>query len=765
MQNEQLAEQIQEAQLQRDDLADQAPPAERRVTPETVIKRKRLKRQREPTAITATSSEKAILGEKNLERRNRETYEKAQLIHGATEGDKSPALDGLWLALISNCSDIKLKTYLEKSKTIKKILKTSHEDDISNYEKSNENKIRSLSVFYSSGLVSKEKYKQIRQDLIYETKGKNAKRRAKRRVTAKGIKIPALLSWPKLLNFIRSINTGELKDVKDDFCSDLEDDDKVEGKYRDLKDLLINLAEFYLNLNDLNAIKLLWFTGRKYVFEVAVGADGAPFGKDDEATAFLVSFVNVGTRVASCNDNFLAFGANCHETHPAAVKFAKKLLADITYIEGKSFSVLGNDVSFNFSLVPADLKWIASFSGELNNAAFYFSSFANVNNDNKFIMNGTLGREDGCTWKPWNYQGRLEDAGKVDQFKKTLKPTLAEKTKRSKVLEKMKSLKTRQEFKPIIGTLVDSAYIENLHSTNNAWHQWYSDLVLEALTLTRPIMPEGCKSIDDLPLDAPLRKLTVALFKNVKARRVYRKLKKWFSDGAKQDVRQSYRFTGKESKLFSKYFMYLIQSLLSCNLDHHQKLRINVYYYIGLQLRQLSSLMARIVDIPDDYIDDLKSRCKKYFNAYSLFVNKVSPTVWHIGYAAPYHAKIIKDKFSLGLGINTMQGREAKHIQIAKFASHAHADQRWEKVFQHEYISLIWLRNSDPFSAHYNHSDSSFLPQGLDNVDTCFCGLKKDPAAVSCDICSQEQIRQIDDSVESGHMVDEIKCLLSSLQE
>ena len=132
------------------------------------------------------------------------------------------------------------------------------------------------------------------------------------------------------------------------------------------------------------------------------------------------------------------------------------------YIEGKSSSVLGNDVSFNFSLVPADLKWIASFSGELNNAAFYFSSFANVNNDNKFTMNGTLGREDGCTWKPWNYKDRLEDAGKVDQFKKTLKPTLTEKTKRSKMLEKMKSLKTCQEFKPIIGTLVDSAYIENL---------------------------------------------------------------------------------------------------------------------------------------------------------------------------------------------------------------------------------------------------------------------------------------------------------------
>ena len=54
--------------------------------------------------------------------------------------------------------------------------------------------------------------------------------------------------------------------------------------------------------------------------------------------------------------------------HPAAVKFAKKLLAEITYIEGKSFFVSGNDVSFNFSLVPADLKWIASFLSELNTA-------------------------------------------------------------------------------------------------------------------------------------------------------------------------------------------------------------------------------------------------------------------------------------------------------------------------------------------------------------------------------------------------------------
>lgn len=44
----------------------------------------------------------------------------------------------------------------------------------------------------------------------------------------------------------------------------------------------------------------------------------------------------------------------------------------------------GNQVVFKFELIPADMKWMASHSGELNNCATYFSSFANVNQSNKY---------------------------------------------------------------------------------------------------------------------------------------------------------------------------------------------------------------------------------------------------------------------------------------------------------------------------------------------------------------------------------------------
>ena len=61
-------------------------------------------------------------------------------------------------------------------------------------------------------------------------------------------------------------------------------------------------------------------------------------------------------------------------------------------------------------------------------------------------------------------------------------------------------------------------------------------------------------------------------------------------------------------------------------------------------------------------------------------MNNVTPTVWTIGYAVPYHAELLNDKFKLGPGVNTMQGREAKHVRIAKYSKHATFGTRWRLV-------------------------------------------------------------------------------------
>jgi hypothetical protein len=63
--------------------------------------------------------------------------------------------------------------------------------------------------------------------------------------------------------------------------------------------------------------------------------------------------------------------------------------------------------------IPSDMKWLSFMGGELNNAAYYFSPFGDVNNDNKMASNGSLGEDASCTWHPWVYNDRIKVADKV----------------------------------------------------------------------------------------------------------------------------------------------------------------------------------------------------------------------------------------------------------------------------------------------------------------------------------------------------------------
>ena len=309
------------------------------------------------------------------------------------------------------------------------------------------------------------------------------------------------------------------------------DDDKVEGKYRDLSEILLILAYLYFFLQDKGIISLNWFN-EVDVFKIAIGADGAPFGKDDEATAFLLSFLNIEGKVASCNDNFLIFGANCGEEHEAAKRYCSRLMDNIVNIEANSFSITGrNNVKFQFSLVPADMKWLATYAGETNNAFHHFSTFANVNADNKATLNGFLGDNVTSTWQPWKYNDRLKNARLIAEFKndpKKVKPHLALATKRKKVLDEMRMLHTRNEHVPILRNLVDKAYAEPLHNTNNAWQQWNSGFWEFVVQLTPDAATSQYKTVDSLPVGTPIKTYAHCLKTKVKAGRVYKKVIAWY---------------------------------------------------------------------------------------------------------------------------------------------------------------------------------------------------------------------------------------------
>lgn len=250
---------------------------------------------------------------------------------------------------------------------------------VSTFEKSSKNFLRSVSVLYRGGILSKRKYCNIRssESFDYDIPTK----RRKHTEFEEGCRVPALIPYKDLMKFIEVQDIGKLNSIPQATSEgEIENESEevnanllpvVPGHYIDLKEHLLQMADLYLYIDSHKANFLTWFGKDKGHFLVAVGADGAPFGKANEACAWLVSFLNVSERVASPDDNFLICGANCKEDHPSMLLYGKLLKSQMNTIASQTFTVRDQQIKFEFKLVPSDMKWLAKFSGELSNLVNY----------------------------------------------------------------------------------------------------------------------------------------------------------------------------------------------------------------------------------------------------------------------------------------------------------------------------------------------------------------------------------------------------------
>ena len=93
--------------------------------------------------------------------------------------------------------------------------------------------------------------------------------------------------------------------------------------------------------------------------------------------------------------------------------------------------------------------------------------------------------------------------------------------------------------------------------------KWNLDALNTALQLTdRAEITKANGNIANLPNTTPMAKYAVLLKETMKAGRLYKNVLKWFSERKKiEDF--SYRFTGKESKLFCWHFMKICCTLIA----------------------------------------------------------------------------------------------------------------------------------------------------------------------------------------------------------
>ena len=107
----------------------------------------------------------------------------------------------------------------------------------------------------------------------------------------------------------------------------------------------------------------------------------------------------------------------------------------------------------------------------------------------------------------------------------------------------------------------------------------------------------------------------------------------------------------------------------------------------------------------------------------------------------------MKGKYGFGLGLNSMEGREAKHIAIAQYARNTAYRQRWEQIFLHEYISLIWLCEKGYRTSSVTPTTLSYIPARVKDNGFCNCGLSKAETQDKCRFCNHSFRMKIEVSI------------------
>ena len=164
------------------------------------------------------------------------------------------------------------------------------------------------------------------------------------------------------------------------------------------------------------------------------------------------------------------------------------------------------------------------------------------------------------------------------------------------------------------------------------------------------------------------------------------------------------------SKLFLHGFMYLLNAIKGYSNDLKLLAKLLFLAFVALKLRDCAAHFSAY-NINEENLQELSSLARDYFTALVLFgIDRISPTVWSIAHLVPVHSKWAYAKYGTGLGINTMQGREAKHVQISAYAKNSLYKQRWLQVFRHDYISKVWLPSHKPSLLAYHQASDSLIP-------------------------------------------------------
>ena len=226
------------------------------------------KRKLNPTTKSSSYRSKIV--------RWKETCDACSVIHGGLSLRPDPVIEGMVDTLNSKFRTKQVSNVILNSKS--KLPSEIGINWLKSFNKSEENKLRSLNTYYSHDVLGKRKYLNLRK--------------ANKEAKFQRHSVPNYISYKELAQVINTIDIGTVRNFSD-LCSDYENTPVV---YREAAEFLLRLAEFFLFVNEERLHKLKSFEhfpckkASFFLFATAVGKDGAP----GIGMPVLISFVNVG---------------------------------------------------------------------------------------------------------------------------------------------------------------------------------------------------------------------------------------------------------------------------------------------------------------------------------------------------------------------------------------------------------------------------------------------------------------------------------------
>lgn len=190
--------------------------------------------------------------------------------------------------------------------------------------------------------------------------------------------------------------------------------------------------------------------------------------------------------------------------------------------------------------------------------------------------------------------------------------------------------------------------------------------------------------------------------------------------------------------------MYMISAIEADNDSIQVSIKLHIFAFAILSLRNAVSLFSRF-NIDEDQLSELDKECKNFFTCWALFL-EVNPTVWTIGHVVPVHTRDIFQKYGKGLLMNSMEGREAKHQAVSRYPTNSTNSTRWQSVFRHEFVSLIWLRKRGCNLASSKKCTETYIPKHFSGDPYCYCGLMLTDGQ-DCKYCNHQNRVKIVSSV------------------